>query len=322
MKRRVVPASARALLALLFVLGIGAVFSADGTFFVLQTHRDLLAAMAIPGMVAIGMTFVIVSGGIDLSVGSTLALCNMVFAALLFASGWPWPIAVLATALLATLLGAGNGALCAWLRLQPFVATLATMAALRGLAKAVPALLGQQVGTKIMPPPDQMLTNPLLEGLAGDVLPHVPALGLLFCAAALVTHCILRKTILGRWIFAVGGNELASHLAGIPVARVKLFAYSLCGLLAGIGGVCQTARSRLGNPEAGQMLELSAIAAVVIGGTSLQGGRGGIGLTVLGVLTIGYIEKILSINNVADHWRLVIQGAIIVLAVLLQERKP
>jgi ribose transport system permease protein len=120
---------------------------------------------------------------------------------------------------------------------------------------------------------------------------------------------------------AVGGNEAAAHLSGIPIVRVKVATYLACGALAGLAAVCHTAQSRLGDPEAGQMFELKAIAAVVIGGTALSGGRGGVLPTVVGVLTIGYIEKILSINGVREHWRLIVQGAIIVGAVLLQRRR-
>ena len=194
------------------------------------------------------------------------------------------------------------------------------MVAARGLAKYLPAFAGQSAGTKIMPPPELIDGTPFMQALAGSLL-GVPVVGLVFLAVAGAAAAALHFTCYGRHVFAVGGNEAAAHLAGIPVARVKLITYTVCGALAGLAAVGQVAQSRLGDPEAGAMFELKAIAAVVIGGTSLMGGVGGVLLTVVGVLTIGYIEKILSINGVQEHWRLLIQGAIIVVAVLFQRRR-
>jgi ribose/xylose/arabinose/galactoside ABC-type transport system permease subunit len=131
----------------------------------------------------------------------------------------------------------------------------------------------------------------------------------------------VRNLVAGRWLYAVGGNEEASRLAGVPTARVKAGAYALCGAFAGLAGACQAVRDRQGNPGAGEMFELEAIAAVVIGGNSLRGGAGGVGLAAIGVLTVGYIDKILGINGMAYHWRLVVQGLIILLAVSFQDRR-
>jgi simple sugar transport system permease protein len=134
-------------------------------------------------------------------------------------------------------------------------------------------------------------------------------------------HLVVAHTPFGRALYAIGGNEEAARLSGIPVQRVKTLAYVICGFLAALAGICHAAQDTYGNPDAGMMYELSAIAAVVIGGTSLMGGRGGMLLTLVGVMIIGYIENILRINNVAYHIRLVAQGAIIVAAVLVQQRR-
>lgn len=318
----------RALLALGLVVALGCVFHAEGAFFAAQTHRDLLSASSVTGILALGMTLVILGGGIDLSVGSLLAVCGMTFAALTLGAGLAWPLGAAGALVAGVALGGVNGMLAARLRLQPFVATLATMVLARGLAKVLPVTLGQDPSSKVMPPAEQILGPPFYQWLDGDllVLPlaggiGVPALGVLFLGLALVLGVVVSRTVYGRHVLAVGGNEVASHLAGVAVVRVRALTYVLCGACAAVAGICQTVRDRLGNPEAGTMFELKAIAAVVIGGTSLRGGSGGIGLTVVGVLTLGYIEKILSINGVAEHWRLILQGAILVAAVLLQDRR-
>jgi ribose/xylose/arabinose/galactoside ABC-type transport system permease subunit len=147
---------------------------------------------------------------------------------------------------------------------------------------------------------------------------HVSVVTLIFLACAAVTWIALSRHFLGRQLYAIGGNEEAARLSGVPVRLTKVFAYGASGLLAAIAGICQAAQEQQGDPEAGIGYELTAIAIVVIGGTRLSGGRGGIGLTLVGTLTIGYLEKILSINAVPEASRLMLTGAIIVVAVLAQ----
>ena len=310
----------RALGALAIVLAIGAVFHAHGTFFAIDTHLATLRASSVTGVLAVGATLVILTAGIDLSVGSVLGMCGMLFAALSLDAQVPWPVAAGTTIAAGAFVGATNGVLSARFGLQPFIATLATMVAARGFAKLLPAAFGRPPNTKVMPPADSIDGTPFMQFVSGDVL-GVPTVGLLFAGVAALAAVLLHRTRYGRDILAVGGNEPAAHLAGIPVVRVKILTYLACGALAGLAAICHTSQSRIGDPEAGQMFELKAIAAVVIGGTSLAGGRGGVLPTVVGVLTIGYIEKILSINGVREHWRLIVQGAIIVVAVLLQRRR-
>jgi len=323
-----IPPLGRALLALLLVLGLGAVFDGRGTFYEPATHLATLRAAGVIGVLSVGMTLVILTGGIDLSVGSMLGLCGMLFAALSLDAGLAWPLAVLATLALGLLGGAVNGVLVGRLGLQPFIATLATMAAARGAAKYLPVFFApagdpmpdRLAGTKVMPPPELLDGTPFMQALAANFL-GLPVVGLVFLATAGLAAVVLHHTVYGRHVYAIGGSEGAAHLAGIPVERAKVLTYALSGALAGLGAVLHVALARIGDPEAGAMFELEAIAAVVIGGTVLTGGRGGVLLSVVGVLTIGYIEKVLSINGVREHWRLMIQGAIIVVAVLLQRRR-
>jgi ribose/xylose/arabinose/galactoside ABC-type transport system permease subunit len=150
---------------------------------------------------------------------------------------------------------------------------------------------------------------------------NVSAVTLIFLVCALVTWVLLTYHRLGRQIYAIGGNEEAARLSGVPVGMTKMLAYMGSGLFAGVAGLCQAAQEQQGDPEAGAGYELSAIAIVVIGGTNLSGGRGGMGLTLLGTLTIGYLEKILSINAVPEASRLMLTGFIILIAVLAQRRR-
>ena len=313
------PPVARAAAALLLVFAAGLVWNGNGAFLQERTHVDLVGSKGVIGLLAIGQCLVILTGGIDLSVGSVLALADMVFAGLMLRAGAPAWLALPVACATGALIGLVNGLLVARLRVQPFLATLSTMVIARGLAMWVPVLAGQNAGEKFVPP----AAKPAFwDWLAVGRLPvDLPIKGALLLLAALATGAWVRCTVAGRWLLAVGGNEEAARLSGIPVARVKVLAYALCGAFAGLAATAQAASDVQGNPGAGDMFELQAIAAVVIGGTHLRGGSGGVGLTLLGVLTIGYLDKIQSLNGVETHWRLVLQGAIILAAVLLQERR-
>jgi ribose transport system permease protein len=312
------PPVARAATALLLVFAAGLVWNGDGAFFQRGLHLDLVGSKGVIGLLAIGQCLVILTGGIDLSVGSVMALADMVFAGLMLHGGWPAPLAVPAAVVAGALVGFANGLLIARLRVQPFLATLSTMVIARGLAMWIPVLAGQHASEKFVPAEGN---PPFWEWYAGRLQGDLPVVGALLLATALAVGAWVRCSVAGRWLLAVGGNEEAARLSGIPVARVKVLAYALCGALAGLAATAQAARDVQGNPGAGEMFELQAIAAVVIGGTHLRGGSGGVGLTLLGVLTIGYLDKIQSLNGVETHWRLVLQGVIILAAVLLQERR-
>lgn len=298
-------------IAMALVLLGGAIFNADGLFFDAQTHLDALGQNAPYGILACGLTLVIVTGGIDLAVGSIVALSGVVFAIIALKhelSVWlAWGAA------LTVGMGSGvtAGALVARAKLQPFVATLAIMAFARGLAK------WSTDGVKIQKFPYPHILESLNYQLhvAGVDIPISIAFFLVTAAATLL---LLRATTLGVWLYSIGDNEQAARYAGVPVNRVKIIAYTLCGTLAGLAGVLFCALERQGNPDAGVGYELTAIAMVVIGGSSLSGGRGGAILTVLGTLVIAYLRKILDINGVGTAEQYMITGVIIVLAVLAQ----
>ncbi|MFQ5806765.1 MAG: ABC transporter permease [Phycisphaerae bacterium] len=311
-----------AVLALVLVLILGLIFSGEGAFYKWSTHRDALRQASVFGVLACGMTVVIITAGIDLSVGSVLALTAVSFSILCVHWGWSAWLAIPVCLLIGTCCGMATGSLIARFAIQPFVVTLAMMVFARGLAKYVSG--GMKVSQSIvideqpvwleLPRIFSMIDSRLLAG-------NISVVTLIFFACVAVSWILLSRLRWGRYLYAIGGNEPAARLSGVPVGAMKLLAYGLSGFFAGVAGICQAAQETQGDPEAGVAYELSAIAIVVIGGTSLMGGRGGIGLTLLGTLIIGYIDKILSINAVAEASRLMLTGTIIVVAVLVQRRR-
>lgn len=286
-----------------------------------RTQLDILFEYCEYGLLATGMTLVILTGGIDLSVSSVLGLCATLFALLTIGYGMPVPGAIAIVILAGLAAGSVNGVLVARFRMQPFVATLALMTAARGMAKFIssgikvqPAALPWYKLTQDTPPFFRWMTT-ALPGIG------IQPATLLFLVCILAMAYVVRRTTYGRRLYALGGNEEAARLAGIAVARTKVATYALCGLFASLAGVVNACRQDIGDPEAGVGFELDAIAAVVIGGTSLMGGKGGMMFTLIGVLIIAYINKILSLNAVPIAPRMMIQGAIIVVAVLIQQQK-
>ncbi len=312
----------RALSALLFVFLLGMIFHADGAFLQWGTHRDMLRQISVIGMLACGMTLVIITAGIDLAVGSILGLNAVLFAMLSLRLSWP-PLLALGACLMTGIgCGAISGTVIARLKMQPFVATLAMMVFARGLAKSISG--GEKISRAVAQPDGSYVYVDLPRffqaidhKVAGG---NVAVVTLIFLGCILVCWVLLAKLRWGRYIYAVGANEEGARLSGVPVNRVKLLAYSLSGAFAALAGICQAIQEQQGDPEAGATYELSAIAMVVIGGTSLMGGRGRIAFTLIGTLTIGYLEKILSINAVSEASRLILTGIIIVAAVLLQRK--
>jgi ribose transport system permease protein len=314
----------RALLALLLVLAVGALFNADGAFFQWSTHSAMLRQASVHGILACGMTLVIVTAGIDLAVGSVLGLSAVVFSLLTIHMGWSAVPAVAAVLGAGILLGAVSGGLVSGFGLQPFIVTLAMMVFARGLAKLVSG--GQKISQAVLRPDGSGYDSVELPRvfdlvdsrlLGGTV--WVVTLVLLVVAAA--SWVILARLRVGRHAYAVGANPEAARLAGVPVGATLVFVYAFSGLCAAVAGICQAAQEQQGDPETGSGYELSAIAMVVIGGTSLMGGRGGVVLTIVGMLTIGYLQKILSLNAVGEAGRLMLTGAIIVGAVLFQRSR-
>lgn len=305
---------ARALLALAAMIALGCVFHQDGAFFRWTTHRDMLREIAVDGILACGMTLVILSGGIDLAVTSVLALSAVVFALLTIPLGWGAAAAIVAVLALGAAAGTASGALVARLEIQPFIVTLAMMVFARGLAKRLAGgkkVTAYTAGSGGLPAIFDVIDARVLGG-------NVAVVTLVFLACVALTWLVLRRARVGRWIYAVGGNAEAARFTGVPVGRVLTVAYALSGLFAAVAGICQAAQETHGDPETAMGYELDAIAMVVIGGTSLSGGRGGVDLTLIGVLTIGYLRKILSINAFSTETRLMLTGAIIVGAALFQ----
>jgi ribose transport system permease protein len=312
----------RALLALLIIIGIGMIFNADGAFSKWDTHRDMLRHISRFGILACGMTIVIITGGIDLSVGSILGLTAVVSALFCIHWGMSPCLAIPLCLLTGMACGAASGAVIARFRVQPFIATLAMMVFARGLAKYISG--GQKISRGIqteegfeyveLPRVFEILNMKLFGG-------NIAVVTLLFLFCVFITWLVLARLRPGRYLYAIGGNEESARLSGVPVGWTRVMAYAISGIFSATAGICQAAQETQGDPEAGATYELTAIAIVVIGGTSLMGGRGSILLTLLGALTIGYLEKILSINAVSEAGRLMLTGAIIVTAVLFQRSR-
>jgi ribose transport system permease protein len=300
------------------VLLVGCIFHRDGAFFAWQTHRAMLREISVHGILACGMTVVIITGGIDLSVSSVLALGAVTFALLSFSDAVGTGAAVAIVLSAGLFAGATSGWLVARFRIQPFVATLAMMVFARGLANLLSG--GKKVtaaqsdgGVSDLPALFELLDARVL----GD---NISVVTIVFALCAGLTWLVLERLRLGRYVYAVGGSLEAARLSGVPVGRVLVAAYALSGALAAVGGICQAAQETHGDPETGLGYELDAIAMVVLGGTSLSGGRGSIALTLVGALTLGYLQKILSLNAFSTEMRLMLTGAIIVAAVIFQQR--
>ncbi len=313
----------RVFAALVLVFFIGIMFNADGAFFKWNTHRDMLRHISVFAILACGMTLVIITAGIDLSVGSLLGLTAVLFSLFSLQKAWsPW-LALPACLVIGVALGAASGGLIGRFKIQPFIATLAMMVFARGMAKWASG--GQKISTAVLQPDgtyQYVDVPPIFDFLNSKILnENLAVVTLILFACVLICWVILTRLRWGRYIYAIGGNEEAARLSGIPIIRTKLLTYGLCGFFCAIAGICQAAQEFQGDPEAGMTYELTAIAIVVIGGTNLMGGRGGIGLTFIGAMTIGYLEKILSINAVGEASRLMLTGAIIIVAVLFQKTR-
>ncbi|MCU1408149.1 MAG: rbsC [Microbacteriaceae bacterium] len=266
---------------------------------------NLLYQSTILGVFAIGMTFVILTAGIDVSVGATSAVTSVLSMGVIVRMGLPDVVGVVAGLLVGLLIGTINGFMVTKLGISPLIATLATLSAGVGLAFAY------SDGGNITPVP-AMLTSAVNSKLLG-----VPLLIPAVLALAFLAHWVLTRTVFGRSIYAVGGNPEAALLAGIRVDRVKLTAYAICGLTAAASGLILTGRLASGSPRAGDGIELTVIAAVVIGGTSLFGGQGNIKGTMLGVLLISMVSNAVNLLGIPSSYDKIVQGAVIFAAAAL-----
>ncbi len=303
------------------VVLLAVVFSpvaSDGSRIFLQSGNltDILRQVSIVGILALGMTFVILTAGIDLSVGSTLALSTSVVAMALvkgpLSMSYGLRIAAAIGLALAVCAAAGalNGALIAWFDIQPFIVTLASMIGIRGLAKWLTSNANIDIGF-----------GADVSATFAQVFRQKTAVIGSYAALAAAFWFLLSHTVFGRHARAIGDNGRAARYTGLPVRAVTIWVYTLCGLLAGIAGVLYAAENHQGNPNAGVGYELDAIAAVVIGGTSLAGGEGSIPGAIAGTLMIGVLTNMLRLNNVDSNVEMMAKAAIIVSAVALRTRK-
>jgi inositol transport system permease protein len=295
------------LLFVILLVGLGLTLTTE-TFLSVANLTNVARQVSINGILAVGVTFVLLTAGVDLSLGSVVALSGVACATFAHPGDHSVIIPIAVGLLTGAACGLVNGVLVTRGGVAPFIVTLGMMTIARGLALIVSG--GRPVAN---------MSNELT-ALAGDFL-GIPIPVLFFAGVALAAWFFLRHFRLGRHVYAVGGNEHAARAAGVPVERVKLFAYGLCGLLTGLAGVVLAARITTGQPNAGQAYELDAIAAVVIGGTSLAGGIGTITGTLLGVLLIGVINNGLDLLGVSSYYQAVIKGVIIVGAVWLDRRQ-
>ncbi|HOA26993.1 MAG TPA: ribose ABC transporter permease [Arachnia sp.] len=295
-----------ALIAALLLVAIGFTFASEH-FLTVSNLMNVVRQMSVTTIVAVGMTFVIISGGIDLSVGAIVAFSGVMAADVLARTGSPL-LAVGAALAIGLLAGTINGFVTAKFRIAGFITTLSAMQAYRGFG---------YIYTNGNPIPAQNKSFTLLG--VGYML-GVPVPVWIMAAVVAVGAVVLRKTRFGRYTYAVGGNEVAARWTGLPVERTIAGVYILTGALAGLAGAILTARLGSGQPAAGQGLELDAIAAVVLGGTSLAGGRGKISGTVIGCILVAVLSNGLTLLNVSSYWQMVVKGLIIVVAVVLDTR--
>jgi len=296
------------------LIGLFIVFSlASPNFLQFDNITGILLATAVNGVLALGVTFIIITGGIDLSVGTVMTLSAVMTGICVTVWRLPVPLGVLAGMVTGVLAGIVNGILIARMKIPPFIATLGVLYVAKGLALVLS-------GLKPIYFNDTPLFNQVVMGsLVGALIPgfDIPNMVLIFFVAAIVASLILTKTVLGRYAFALGSNEEATRLSGVNVNAWKIGIYALGGLFSGLAGVLIAARLNSAQPALGQGYELDAIAAAVIGGTSLSGGEGTILGTVIGAFIISTLTNGLRIMSVPQEWQTVITGAIVILAVYL-----
>ncbi len=299
----------KSLIALLFLIVV--VSFLNPNFFTVDNILNILRQTSVNAIIAVGMTLVILTAGIDLSVGSVLALCGA-FAASLIAMEVPVLIAVPTALLAGAALGAISGIIIAKGKVQAFIATLVTMTLLRGVTMVYTE--GRPISTGFTDTADAFAW--FGTGYALGIPVPVWIMVVVFAAA----WYLLNHTRFGRYVYALGGNESATRLSGINVDRVKIGVYAICGLLAALAGIIITSRLSSAQPTAGMGYELDAIAAVVLGGTSLMGGKGRIMGTLIGALIIGFLNNALNLLDVSSYYQMIAKAVVILLAVLVDNK--
>ena len=283
----------------------------NSRFMTTSNILNILRQTSINAVIATGMTFVILTGGIDLSVGSILGFSGAV-AAMMLASGVDSIIAIPVALIVGLVVGALNGVLISKGKLQPFIVTLATMTMLRGATLVFTD--GKPIGTGFE------ANSKLFAWFGNGYVLGIPVPIIVIIVTFLVALFVLTQTKIGRYIYALGGNEEATKLSGISTDKVKIFVYAISGMMAALAGIIITSRLSSAQPTAGSGYELDAIAAVVLGGTSLAGGTGTIVGTMIGALIIGVLNNALNLMDVSSYFQMLAKGSVILLAVLLDRK--
>jgi ribose transport system permease protein len=299
----------KSLIALIFLIVI--VSFLNPNFFTVDNLLNILRQTSVNAIIAVGMTLVILTAGIDLSVGSVLALCGA-FAASMIGMEIPVMVAVPTALLAGAALGAISGVIIAKGKVQAFIATLVTMTLLRGVTMVYTD--GRPISTGFTDTADAFAW--FGTGYAMGVPVPVWIMVVVFASV----WYLLNHTRFGRYVYALGGNESATRLSGIDVDKVKIGVYAICGLLAAVAGIIVASRLSSAQPTAGMGYELDAIAAVVLGGTSLAGGRGRIMGTLIGALIIGFLNNALNLLDVSSYYQMIAKAVVILLAVLVDNK--
>ncbi len=284
---------------------------ASPSFLSVDNLLNILRQTSINAVIAMGMTFVILTAGIDLSVGSILAFAGAVCASMIGADV-PLLVALFATLSIGALLGATSGSIVSFFGVQPFIATLVGMTMIRGATLVYTE--GRPISTG-----DYEVANAFYE-IGGGYVAGIPIPVIIAFVVFALCWYVLNYTRIGRYVYAIGGNEQVAKLAGINVSAVKITVFAISGALSALAGIILTARLESAQPTAGLAYELDAIAAVVLGGTSLMGGRGRITGTLIGALIIGVLNNALNIMDVSSYYQMIAKGGVILLAVVIDRR--
>ena len=309
----------QSLISLVLVVIGGVIFSPrrHGAILFLAPDNiaNIIRAVSETGIIAIGMTFVIITAGIDLSVGAVLGLSSVVTATMMVSGGFGLLTTLLAVLLMGTVFGLVQGVISSRFRLEPFIVTLAGLQAARGLALVVSdnqyINISYGDGPGLAPPIFAVLGERLFDNV-------VPVATIVFIVFAGIATVVLNTTRFGRYVFAVGGNDRAARISGVPVSAIKISVYAITGFASALAGIVHAGQFNFGSANDGAGYELTAIAAVVIGGTSLFGGSGSMVGTVAGTIMLGALANILQLNNITPAMQLLATAAIIVLAAMLQ----
>ena len=300
------------LLAFASLIALIVVFSlASPNFFKFQNMVAILISTAVTGILAVAVTFVIITAGIDLSIGTLMTFCAVIAGVLVTMWHGPVVVGVLGAILMGGLVGLVSGTLISRLKIPPFIATLGMMYVAKGLSLIISGLRPVYFNDT----PSFALIA--MGSVTGEIIPgfSIPNAVLIFFGVAILSGFLLNRTILGRYTFAMGSNEEAVRLSGVNVDRWKTIVYTVCGLICGVAGVVIAARLNSAQPALGQGYELDAIAAAVIGGTSLSGGEGTILGTVIGAFVMSVLTNGLRILSVPQEWQTVMTGVIVIFAV-------